>query len=339
MKKVILVVLFLLVTAPVCLSVESLEMGLDYSTEVGEKNWEDFQNAKTAQDYGKIIERMKELEARYENDPAAFAAAFESVFIRCQFHLLDTSIPGQKELQQYLLAQCRKIRTSPPEEWKDRTWCWINITTLIEPLLVAKDDDAYRQWKAERKENTLWLLQALRYYKFLWQDQLDRLKKLEDAIDEKLASVDLSEEELKEATVVTGDILNPNDPIRAEIHPEKFSSDEKRQRYKKLLYYRELRFTYHDIVYRNIDDFYQYRFGRISQERNVLDYLKRYYANTPKDLRELRKILKEHNMTKDFQKKIINHIKGSENNNILKDTKSKRSKKKTKELEAESHGD
>ena len=263
-------------------------------------------------DFDKTIAILEEVREKYKEKPGEYMECFFHICDRCSLYLANARKPEQKKLHRYLLEQCQQIRTSPPEEWKDRAWCWIDIVTLIEPLLVVKDENACRQWKAERKENTLRLLQALRYYKFLWQDQLDKLKKLENAIDEKLASVDLSEEELAEATVVTGDILNPNDPIRAEIHPEKFSSDEKRQRYKKLLYYRELRFTYHDIVYRNIDDFYQYRFGRISQERKVLDYLKRYYADTPEDLRELREILEEHHITKDIQEEILKCVKTAE---------------------------
>ena len=310
MKKVILVVLFLLVTAPVCLSVESLEMGLDYSTEVGEKNWEEFQNAKTAQDYGKIIERMKELEARYENDPAAFAAAFESVFIQSQFHLLDTSIPGQKELQQYLLAQCRKIKEAPAAAYYNCAGQVLEIVMEIEPLLAKKTPATLRQWQKDRKENTRCVMDVIRArYGFLYRDPLEHFTAKKKALETF---------QMPEYTVpkrANGhDSLAENrsysfeewDQMRTEIPFEWIPDPQERKRYRDYLFEKKSVESSLQTLYRNYDEFQ-------SKTKSALFYfLRNAYADTPEDLRELREILEEHHITKDFQEEILKCVKTAE---------------------------
>ena len=321
MKKVILAVLCLLVTAPVCLSVESLEMGLDYSTEVGEKNWEDFQNAKTTQDYRKIIERMKELEARFDQDDLDYyTICFRIAFMESQFHLIDPSKVEQRELYEYLLAQCQKIKTLSPKFCNTCAMDSVQIVAELEPLLVKKDAEKKKLWMKQRKANVGYLMEFLPVcFPLISQKAMDNLKTQED----KIAGFEMPKYE-KPAVPFRhnweGVHVIPPDVILPEWVPDL----KDRERYSQFLRDRTMANITREACFGKEKEFQR------DIKPSVLFYLGNYYTDTPEDLRELREILEEHHITRDFQEEIIKHIKMANKKAKTKKVSSKHSKKAKK---------
>ena len=280
------------------LAIESLETGIEYSTEVGEKNWEDFQNAKTAQDYGKIIDRMKELEARFDEDGLCYyATCFRIAFMESQFHLIDPSKAEQRDLYEYLLAQCQKIKTLHPILCRICTMDMVQIVAELEPLLVKKDAEKKKLWMKQRKANVGYLMEFLpACFPLLSQKAMDTLKTQED----KIAGFEMPKYE------------KPAVPYRhnwEDVHvilPEWVPDLKDRERYIQFLRDRDTTERTRNFCFRREKEFQR------DIKPSVLFYLGNYYTDTPEDLRELREILEEHHITKDFQEEILKCVKTAE---------------------------
>ena len=255
---------------------------------------EDVSKISSPQNYKSILCKLKEVQEKFQKDTVGYTVFFEKACSHCGLYLMRGDVSEQKELYDYLLDQCHKIKNFPLPSRHNGLQSWLVVLTQIEPRLVLGDAQALQQWRCDREKNTVLLLNALREYKFLWQSRCEEMEVLLGNLTESK----MSDAELQEATVIKGDIFAPNAKIEVEIHPEKFSTDEKRERYQKQLQ-NEREFM--NAARENEEE--RAHFENTRKWALILPYLEKYYL-TKEDRSTLRKILKKQGIAEAIQEKI-----------------------------------